>query len=119
MSIVTNEANDLFGVKDQQKCAHCNYPLRYPFLHWDSFCLCGDCARSARKGLTADLIHIAAIMDLHDAGYDKQTFAREETRKVEKRLNEEFMAREQEGQRIMEEIRARRPGNGSAHTSHK
>jgi len=55
-----------------RKCAVCGNKVEYPFLHWDSpaaMCICGDCCHEIKRGLTADLIQIAAIVDLQKLGY--------------------------------------------------
>jgi len=52
-------------------CILCGHQLQYPFLEWhrDSeegqhISICGKCCQKIRKGFTADLIQVAASMDI-------------------------------------------------------
>src|SRR5690606_8467045 len=51
----------------REKCNMCGSSLSYPFLFWwgekDIF-ICGQCSAKCKEGLMADLVQIAAIMEL-------------------------------------------------------
>jgi len=52
------------------RCAVCGGPLQFPFLCWDQagsgsdLCICGECCHRIKDGLMADMIQIAAILDM-------------------------------------------------------
>lgn len=67
MSAITGKHDDHCGTlrHPERKCAECNKEIyRYPFLEWNSVRFCGDCCHKIKKGFTADLIHVAAIVEL-------------------------------------------------------
>jgi hypothetical protein len=74
MSIITHHDPLRHGlcIEDKFRCIVCEREIcRYPFLHWSAdFCICGECCREIRFGLTADLIQIAAIKDIQDLTRD-------------------------------------------------
>ncbi len=92
MTVVTCKGNDLFNAADKLKCAECGEGLLpYPFLHWHgAFCLCGKCCQNVKHGLTADLIHVAAIRELRDQGYLNETLTRENAGSAAKRELDKF-----------------------------
>jgi hypothetical protein len=49
-------------------CVLCSSPLRYPFLHWDVIKICGPCCRHIKAGFIADLIQVAASVDIQSLG---------------------------------------------------
>jgi hypothetical protein len=55
-----------------------NLLTHYPFMEWHGaeIFLCAKCAHDIKQGFTADLIHIAAIYELHGAGYHQHTLVR-------------------------------------------
>jgi hypothetical protein len=64
---VINTLHD-YHRNDTGQCSLCDSPLRYPFLHWDSIEICGQCCRQIKNGFIADLIQIVATMDIVSLG---------------------------------------------------
>ena len=89
MSVVTNKYDVcLRNHINKQPCLVCGNLVRYPFLEWDNIQICGPCCQRIKQGFTADLIHVAAIMDLHDIGYPHFTLTREPVSRVRNRRRE-------------------------------
>ena len=67
---VINSANDDLLHRGHGPCMICGDPLRYPFLEWHAekenrdIVICGRCCQKIKKGFMADLIQIAATMEL-------------------------------------------------------
>lgn len=81
--------------KGRRRCTMCDENLQPPFLHWDSLFLCSKCCLKLRRdtagldnvfepGLAADLVHVAAIMELHALGYNHETLQRRFVTAVER-----------------------------------
>jgi hypothetical protein len=69
------------GNKNAKLCTLCNGVLHYPFLEWESkLFLCSRCCKKIKRGLTADLIHINAILDLRAEGYNSLLVRQSEER---------------------------------------
>lgn len=88
MSVITNKYEDhpcyRHSSERRGNCSECKEPLHYPFLEWNNEVhFCGKCCQRIKKGFTADLIHVAAIMDLRDVGYRQETFIRKSMKYVE------------------------------------
>jgi hypothetical protein len=83
MNVITNCSHYMYNYYKNNKCTFCNKPLSIPFIEWHSVFICGPCCRTIKEGLTADLIHVAAIMDLRAVGYWSETFARTSIKKLE------------------------------------
>jgi uncharacterized CHY-type Zn-finger protein len=53
-------------------CMICGDSLRYPYLEWHTdkenrhIVICGRCCQKIKKGFVADLIQVAASMELRD-----------------------------------------------------
>jgi hypothetical protein len=92
MSIVTNKHHDFSGaLRDNAKCAICGYWVRPPYLEWiaeTTIRICGRCCHSIKGGLVADLVQIAAIVDLQEY-YPSFTLTREQECVLEKRIEDE------------------------------
>ena len=76
MTVITGPNHEEIYHLDAAVCVACgNPPGTYPFIFWstkadgDGFALCGECCHSLKRGLTADLIHAGAIMDMRACGY--------------------------------------------------
>lgn len=98
MSVYTNKTD--YRETRANECIICDGPLRAPFFEWNAkFVMCGKCVHKIKNGLIADLIHLAAIIDLQKL-YPNQTFIRKNTTQYEKseierhRLIEHFYCRE-------------------------
>jgi hypothetical protein len=76
----------------ERKCVLCDGKLWPPFLHWhnQTLFICGECCRQNKNGLTADLVHVAAIMDLRNLGYLDQTLQRRGVKTIEKQIEKEI-----------------------------
>ena len=88
MSVITNKETNRYCYGNRptaMPCAVCQQPVQYPFLHWDTFNICGRCCQRIKRGFIADLIDVVAIMDLRDSGYPYETFSREQIVTVERR----------------------------------
>jgi hypothetical protein len=95
MSVFTNKYHDVqefgFGGRHTNTCFRCGGPCHYPFLHWDgkkperSLFICSRCCHEIKSGLMADLVHLAAIVDLRRLGYVKETLTRESLSTIEAR----------------------------------
>jgi hypothetical protein len=67
-------------------CSFCGDTCCPPFVHWhaqDDLFICSDCCRSLRRGLLADMIHVTAVSDLHNAGYHSQTLVRKGQQEID------------------------------------
>jgi len=71
MTIINSARGDLLH-HGREPCMICGDPLRYPYLEWHAerenkdIVICGKCCQKIKKGFMADLIQIAATMDLCD-----------------------------------------------------
>jgi hypothetical protein len=87
MSVITNKENDWSNVRGSgKKCCVCGDKIHhFPFLHWHGspIILCAGCCESIKRGLMADLIHVIAIKDLNELGYNDETLVRMRTTKAE------------------------------------
>lgn len=86
MSVIISEATDWWTTSyPDSKCCVCQGRLGFPRLDWkgSSLKICGRCCVKIKRGFIADLIHVAAIVELNDAGYPGQTLVRKSTREVE------------------------------------
>jgi hypothetical protein len=66
MSVVTRRIDDYYSDPDSV-CSLCEKQLSYPHLVWTDnakIFFCAECCHRIKRGLTADLVHIAAIVDL-------------------------------------------------------
>lgn|SRR5262249_49632025 len=83
---------------DVDKCSLCDEPLHFPFLFWreggPSLCICGTCCQKIKGRFIADLIQVAAIMDINALGLSDNVRL---IRKATKVLEVEGEKREQEG----------------------
>jgi hypothetical protein len=87
MTIVTNKHNDYFGWLGHECCLCADRVYRYPFLGWSNqLIICAECCSVNKRGLIADLVHIAAIVELHkvDPEYNGQTLVRCNVSSLEK-----------------------------------
>jgi recombinational DNA repair protein (RecF pathway) len=110
---MTSEADDYSdGAMDREPCAVCGEKLSYPFLAWPreggpGVFICSRCCKKIKTGFTADLVHVAAISELHDLGYH-QTILKRTDRSTEakdkKKQDEETNAATQ---RFLDEVRLR------------
>src|SRR5262245_13141943 len=82
MTVVISEHDFCEGVADAASCAACGRkPLHFPFLWWrgeTDICICGKCCVWIKGGFMADLIHVAAIVEMQKAnpGYAHDTLQR-------------------------------------------
>src|SRR5262245_25703704 len=66
MSVI-NTRHDYWSWHKIRKCSVCGDDLNYPFIYWhgdNGLCICAPCCQRNKDGLIADLIQLAAIMDL-------------------------------------------------------
>ena len=85
MSVVTDTSSDFYNCKGKE-CSNCEEVLSgYPFLEWASgrILLCAACCKGLKQGFAADLIHIAAIRELHEVGYCWMTLIRKPQKTLE------------------------------------
>jgi hypothetical protein len=72
--------------KENSCCSKCGNKLMPPFLMYcgggDGLFLCGPCAYNIRKGLTADLIQLSAIVELREI-YPGRTLVRRDSEQIE------------------------------------
>ena len=74
MSVINSARDDLLR-RGRDPCRLCGDPLRYPYLEWQAgredrdIVICGRCCQKIKKGFMADLIQIAATMELRDLNY--------------------------------------------------
>jgi hypothetical protein len=78
MSVVNNKENDRQGGL-HGKCTECEGKVWYPFLQWNNLLICKNCISKVKRGLIADLIQFAAIVELQDLGYPGETLHRMST----------------------------------------
>jgi hypothetical protein len=87
MSIQTTRTGVGHQMYHSEKCTHCGDGLFPPYLAWtgkSDFFLCGPCGEQIKDGLIADLVHLAAVVQLqrHLPGTD-MTLVRQSVRKLE------------------------------------
>ena len=106
MCVITNQCEDYSrAVNNTEACNNCGEPLRYPFLEWRGerpFYLCGGCCAEIKRGMIADVIHLAAVSELQ-ALFSDHILTREHISDVEKRIE----AREAEWHASIKEVEAR------------
>jgi hypothetical protein len=60
------------GFHDEAPCALCGGGLKVPFVVYNHnkavACFCSDCCTTLRRGLMADMVQVAAIVELGDRG---------------------------------------------------
>lgn len=96
MSVVTDSVRDI--TRDAGKpCAVCGERLRYPFLSWhySEIRICVACCKEIKNGLSADLVHAAAICELRKTGYQRDTLIRSTDAEEERKSTKEREAQEQ------------------------
>jgi hypothetical protein len=79
-----------FGQRHAQPCFHCGGPCHYPFTHWDGepeLFICTRCCAQIKAGLMADLVQVAANLELINLGYRDALLVRESTTSLNKRLS--------------------------------
>jgi hypothetical protein len=90
MSVVTNKHDDYRGsIKRGERCNLCGTKVWYPFLVWDEeriIHICDDCCHKIRNGFIADLVQIAAIVDLRRL-YPGFTLTRHDRQTLERNLD--------------------------------
>jgi len=72
-----NRYDHYFDDKSKARCCGCGDAiLCYPFLSWvvgsrqSEIYFCGECCQQIKRGFTADLIQVTAIMELQALGSD-------------------------------------------------
>jgi hypothetical protein len=102
MTAVLNEFDKAYN-PEIGKCAICDTShLAYPYLAWRALCICGPCCLEIKRGLTADIVHVAAIMELRALGYRDDTLERttyESLRGRMRRENEELERKSDEARK--------------------
>jgi len=61
------------GFYEEAPCALCGGELKVPFVVYDhgrapACCFCAECCTTLRRGLMADMVQVAAIIELGDCG---------------------------------------------------
>jgi hypothetical protein len=84
MSVIVDKYSD-HASATMGDCLVCRGRLRYPILQWNErLAICGECCVGIKKGFTADLIQVAAIVELNDLGYRDHTFVRKNKKQLER-----------------------------------
>jgi hypothetical protein len=93
MSVILSKEHDFqcvgFGQRHAQPCFHCGGPCHYPFTHWDGnpeLFICMRCCAQIKAGLMADLVQVAANLDLISLGYRDAILVRESRASLKQRL---------------------------------
>jgi hypothetical protein len=83
MSVITAREHDHecvgFGRRHAQPCFNCNKPASYPFVHWrghTDIVICSRCCSQIKMGLMADMIQVAANLELISLGYHDAVLVR-------------------------------------------
>ena len=95
MIVITTQMEDhVYGsARKDNKCSLCSDKAQFPYLNYgDNLTICGSCALKHQRGLTADLIQLAAIVELRKLGYHEFTCKRERIKSVDQRMKEELGA---------------------------
>jgi hypothetical protein len=105
MAVITNAHDDCRGNSAifDERCSICKEKLmQYPFIRWwaggDDVFFCAVCSARIRDGMMADLVQIAAIVEIQRIAphYKNSTLVREHIPELEQRLekkDEEFQRR--------------------------
>jgi hypothetical protein len=80
MSVILSKEDDFqrvgFGQRHAPPCFHCRGPCHY----WDGepeLFICSGCCHRIKNGLVADMVQVAAIVDLIRLGYRDAVLVRE------------------------------------------
>jgi hypothetical protein len=110
MSVINTRHDYHSDCRDSHKCSVCDDGLDYPFICWvgegAGLYICGPCCRRIKDGLMADLIQLAATMDLRAlklSAYtnDTVTLVRSSRQKLEAEAEAKSERRRQEEQAAM------------------
>ena len=86
MSVINTRTGITFSDADS-RCNCCGERLWPPFVEWhcsnEHIFICGECACRIKKGLMADLIQCAAIVDLQKLYGGSVTLVRSDVKKIE------------------------------------
>jgi hypothetical protein len=85
MAVITTRTS--VSLVNPEICNVCGEQLRRPWVEWHgrkTFAVCGECCVSLKTGLTADLIHCVAIVELNRQ-YSGFTLEREAIHTIERR----------------------------------
>ena len=89
MSVVLSGREDWFPELGKCTCTVCGEVVRsHPFVFWNGtidIVICRSCIPGVRQGLSADLIHAVAVLDLQSCGYPNFTLVRTFVNRVPRR----------------------------------
>jgi hypothetical protein len=90
--MITGHDNDFYAVlENKERCTNCGHRIeRYPFLHWHGtpdILFCGKCCHEIKAGFAADLINVAATVELQALcpAYRSHSFTRQDISRPVKR----------------------------------
>ena len=112
--ILSMEGLLLDGYQPGDRCRLCDGELAPPFLSWcghSAIFFCGPCCRQIKRGLSSDLVHVAAIVELQKLGYPTTTLDR---RSVEGVDYEERSRWTRRSDNVVSLIPPRDPDNGGS-----
>lgn len=70
MSVVNSKYDDMYSFfnNENKKCCNCDEVIcRYPFMcWWGEVAFCGECCHKIKGGFTADLIQVAATVEIQN-----------------------------------------------------
>lgn len=78
MAVILSMKGLLDCYQPGDRCRLCDGELAPPFLAW-----CGPCCRQIKRGLSSDLVHVAAIVELQMLGYPATTLDRRSVEEVD------------------------------------
>jgi hypothetical protein len=73
MSVFNTKYDDVCNHHEKSKCNICEHRLTFPFMCWEGanppITICGHCCQEIKRGFTADLVQLAATMEMQGLGY--------------------------------------------------
>jgi len=86
MAVILSMEGLLDCYQPGDRCRLCDGELAPPFLAWcgqSAIVFCGPCCRQIKRGLSSDLVHVAAIVELQKLGYPTTTLDRRSVEEVD------------------------------------
>ena len=86
MAVILSMEGLLDCYQPGDRCRLCDGELVPPFLAWcgpGAIFFCGPCCREIKRGLSSDLVHVAAIVELQELGYTTTTLDRRSAEAVD------------------------------------
>ena len=114
MAVILSMEGLLDCYQPGDRCRLCDGELVPPFLVWcghSAIFFCGPCCHQIERGLSSDLVHVAAIVELQKLGYPTTTLDR---RSVEVVDYEERSRWARPSGNVVSLIPSRDPDNGGS-----